>query len=196
MPSGAGARGLCRTCISAGRRSFWKPASSAWPAPRRGRQPRRRSRTWAARLVRWRRLASWCGRTGCSKKHDRGWGGMRSPAAERLEIIRLVEGSPLPVRHTPAKLGTPGARFFAGRSGIAKAGSMPWRTERRARSGCGTAFHRRCATASSGSRSTSRPCRRASWRPAAPTRETISSRRLRCSAGAKRGAWSPARRSS
>ena len=32
---------------------------------------------------------------------------MRYPAAEKLEIIRLVEQSPLPVRHTLAKLGIP-----------------------------------------------------------------------------------------
>ena len=48
------------------------------------------------------------------KKHDRGWGGrrMRYPAAEKLEIIRLVEQSPLPVRHTLAKLGIPRATFY------------------------------------------------------------------------------------
>ena len=45
------------------------------------------------------------------KKHDRGWGRrrMRYAAAEKLEIIRLVEQSPLPVRHTLAKLGIPRA---------------------------------------------------------------------------------------
>jgi hypothetical protein len=32
---------------------------------------------------------------------------MRYAAAEKLEIIRLVEQSPLPVRHTLAKLGIP-----------------------------------------------------------------------------------------
>src|SRR5512135_893328 len=34
------------------------------------------------------------------KKHDRGWGGrhMKYPASEKLEIIRLVEQSALPVR--------------------------------------------------------------------------------------------------
>ena len=37
---------------------------------------------------------------------------MRYPAAEKLEIIRLVEGSPLPVRHTLAKLGIPRATFY------------------------------------------------------------------------------------
>ncbi len=37
---------------------------------------------------------------------------MRYPAAEKLEIIRLVEQSPLPVRHTLAKLGIPRASFY------------------------------------------------------------------------------------
>src|SRR5438046_7066176 len=48
------------------------------------------------------------------KKHDRGWGGrhMRYLATEKLEIIRLVEQSSLPVRHTLAKLGIPRATFY------------------------------------------------------------------------------------
>jgi transposase-like protein len=37
---------------------------------------------------------------------------MRYPVAEKLEIIRLVEQSPLPVRHTLAKLGIPRASFY------------------------------------------------------------------------------------
>ncbi len=37
---------------------------------------------------------------------------MRHPAAEKLEIIRLVEGSHLPVRQTLAKLGIPTATFY------------------------------------------------------------------------------------
>ena len=37
---------------------------------------------------------------------------MRYSAAEKLEIIRLVEHSPLPVRHTLAKLGIPRATFY------------------------------------------------------------------------------------
>ncbi len=43
------------------------------------------------------------------KKHDRGWGRprMRYPAAEKLEIIRLVEGSHLPAQAHLAKLGIP-----------------------------------------------------------------------------------------
>jgi putative transposase len=53
-----------------------------------------------------------CRRTGAGiapaqKKHDRGWGtrGMRFLASEKLEIIRLVEQSNLPVRRTLEKLG-------------------------------------------------------------------------------------------
>ena len=48
------------------------------------------------------------------KKHDRGWGGrrMRYPASEKLEIIRLVEQSSLPVRRTLTKLGIPRATFY------------------------------------------------------------------------------------
>ena len=37
---------------------------------------------------------------------------MRYPASEKLEIIRLVEQSPLPVRHTLAKLGIARATFY------------------------------------------------------------------------------------
>ena len=37
---------------------------------------------------------------------------MRYPASEKLEIIRLVEQSPLPVRHTLTKLGIPRATFY------------------------------------------------------------------------------------
>ena len=40
------------------------------------------------------------------KKHERGWGrrGMKYPASEKLEIIRIVEQSHLPVRRTLKKL--------------------------------------------------------------------------------------------
>ena len=48
------------------------------------------------------------------KKTRSGWGErrMRYPAAEKLEIIRLVEQSPLPVRRTLAQLGIPRATFY------------------------------------------------------------------------------------
>src|SRR6478735_1442933 len=66
-----------------------------------------------------RRAKRSCGRTharkpSAQKKRDWGWGGrrMRYPAAEKLEIIRLIEQSPLPVRHTLAKLGIPRATFY------------------------------------------------------------------------------------
>ena len=37
---------------------------------------------------------------------------MRYPAAEKLEIIRLVEGSHLPVRPTLARIGVPATTFY------------------------------------------------------------------------------------
>ena len=37
---------------------------------------------------------------------------MRYPASEKLEIIRLVERSNLPVRRTLAKLGIPTTTFY------------------------------------------------------------------------------------
>ena len=48
------------------------------------------------------------------KKRDGGWGGrhMRYPASEKLEIIRLVEESALPVRRTLEKVGIPRATFY------------------------------------------------------------------------------------
>ncbi|WP_085941682.1 IS3 family transposase [Hyphomicrobium sp. MC1] len=48
------------------------------------------------------------------KKHDRGWGrrGMRYPASEKLEIIRIVEQSRLPVRRTLDKLGILPGSFY------------------------------------------------------------------------------------
>ena len=47
---------------------------------------------------------------------------MRYSATEKLEIIHLVEQSPLPARHTLAKLGIDGRPFTAGTTGTAVAG--------------------------------------------------------------------------
>ena len=50
---------------------------------------------------------------------------MRYPAAEKLEIIRLVEQSSLPVRHTLAKLGIPRASFYRWYDRHSSGGRMP-----------------------------------------------------------------------
>jgi putative transposase len=47
---------------------------------------------------------------------------MRYPASEKLEIIRLVEQSSLPVRRTLTKLGIPRATFTAGTTDTVAAG--------------------------------------------------------------------------
>ena len=51
------------------------------------------------------------GNASAQKKRDGGWGGrrMRYPSSEKLEIIRLVEASALPVRRTLEKIGIPRA---------------------------------------------------------------------------------------
>src|SRR5438477_2121642 len=58
------------------------------------------------------------------KKSTIGWRGrrMRYPASEKLEIIRLVEQSSLPVRRTLTKLGIPRTTFYAGTTDIVAAG--------------------------------------------------------------------------
>ena len=48
----AAARGSSRTCITAGRRNFWRLARSGWPGTPRGRQPQTRSGICAARPAR------------------------------------------------------------------------------------------------------------------------------------------------
>src|SRR5256886_7718269 len=64
-------------------------------------------------------LEGGCGRTdtgkpSAQKKHDRGGGGrgMRYPASEKAEVIRLVDQSSLPVKRTLEKLGIPKATFY------------------------------------------------------------------------------------
>ena len=88
---------------------------------------------------------------------------MRYPAGEKLEIIRLVEQSPLPVRRTLETLGIPRATFYrwhdhyqtgstAGTISTRPAGPKPFRTARRSQTGSGTAARMR-----SGARSSSWP---------------------------------------
>ena len=50
---------------------------------------------------------------------------MRYPASEKLEIIRLVEQSALPVRQTLTKLGIPGQHSIDGTIGIGARGPRP-----------------------------------------------------------------------
>jgi transposase-like protein len=84
----------------------------------------------------------------CSKKRDGGWGGcrMRYSASEKLEIIRLVEESALPVRRTLEKIGIPRATFY--RWYDLYRGRKPWTTDFLSRIASGTAFPRIFASAS------------------------------------------------
>jgi hypothetical protein len=70
---------------------------------------------------------------------------MRYPASEKLEIIRLVEGSHLPTKRTLDKLGIPRTTFIAGMTGICRVGQKRLRIAVAGRHGSGTAFQSQCA---------------------------------------------------
>src|SRR3954451_4578160 len=104
----ADVRASPRAYITPGRRSSWRLASGALRATLRGRRRAARSRICVGSPG----AEGGRGRAGpgialAQKKHDCGWGrrGMRYPASEKLEIIRLVEQWHLPVRRTLEKLG-------------------------------------------------------------------------------------------
>ena len=68
---------------------------------------------------------------------------MRYPASEKLEIIRTVETSPLPVRRTLAQIGIPKSTFYAWLDRYVAGGLDA--LEDRAQSGCGTGSATTCA---------------------------------------------------
>jgi len=111
---------------------------------------------------------------------------MRYPASEKLEIIRLVERSHLPVRRTLEKLGIPRTTFYRwydryqglGEAGLEDRSPHP-----------GWAGPRSPTTSGSGwcgSRSMSPTCRHESWPCASPTRKGITFQRHPCTAFSRR----------
>src|SRR6202047_1725705 len=111
----AGVKASPRACITPGRRSSWRLASGALRAtPRGGDQRRGQGPAPGSPGAEGGRRRAGPGLAPAQKKHDRGWGrrGMRYPASEKLEIIRLVEQSHLRVRRTLSKLGVSRATFY------------------------------------------------------------------------------------
>ena len=104
---------------------------------------------------------------------------MRYPGAEKLEIIRLVEQSPLPARQTLSKLGIPRATFYRwydrySRGGPDALNDQPPRPDRlwnRIPDGVRENVIQLALDEPS--------CRRASWPSGSPIREAILSQRLR-----------------
>ena len=70
---------------------------------------------------------------------------MRYPGTEKLEIIRLVEHSPLPVRQTLAKLGIARSTFYRWYDRYSRSGPAALNDRPPVRIACGTAFRRGCA---------------------------------------------------
>jgi hypothetical protein len=60
---------------------------------------------------------------------------MRYPGSEKLEIIRLVEQSHLPVRRTLPRWGSCLGRFTGGMTACRAAGLKPWKTDHPAQAG-------------------------------------------------------------
>src|SRR3954447_11632088 len=115
LPSCVAARGSRRTCTIAGRRTSWRLERSAWLAIQPGPPPRTRSTIFGVRHgAQGGGRRSDPGEPSAQKKRDGGWGGrrMRYPAAEKLEIIRLVEQSHLPVRRVLEQIGIPRSTFY------------------------------------------------------------------------------------
>ncbi len=90
---------------------------------------------------------------------------MRYPASEKLEIIRLVERSHLPVRRTLGKLGIPSTTFYRWYDRYRACRPKPGlKTAASAPAGCGTVSRMTFVARSSIWRWTSRSCRPGSWR--------------------------------
>ena len=111
---------------------------------------------------------------------------MRYPAAEKLEIIRLVEQSHLPARRTLRQLGIPPATFYRWvRPLPAWWPRSPGRSPVAARSRLEP--HRRCSAGRSSTSPWPSPnCRRASWPCASPTSSATSSPKPRSIACSRR----------
>ena len=111
---------------------------------------------------------------------------MRYPAAEKLEIIRLVEGSHLPVRRTLARIGVPVTTFYRwydryrehGPEGLEDRSPRPGRVWNRIPD---PVRERLLALALEAPELSP-----GSWPSASPTRRSISSQRLRSTACSRR----------
>ena len=111
MPRSAGAKGSPKACTATGRREFLE-AGKRRLAGDTACSDHRRGESAAPRVLHAERGRRGAGaRTAPLKKHDRGCERprMRCPASEKLEITRLVELSPLPVRRALRHLGVPPA---------------------------------------------------------------------------------------
>ena len=87
---------------------------------------------------------------------------MRYPASEKLEIIRLVERSHLPVRRALDKLGIPATTFYSWYDRYRAFGEL--KTVPVVPAGSGTASPTMSAAGSWTWPSMSRSCRRGNWR--------------------------------
>ena len=88
---------------------------------------------------------------------------MRYPASEKLEIIRLVERSHLPVRRTLDKLGIPSTTFYRWYDRYQAFGEAALKIAPAAPAGCGTASRTTSVNGSWRWRWTNRSCHPGNW---------------------------------
>ena len=81
---------------------------------------------------------------------------MRYPASEKLEIIRMIEASHLPVRQTLAMLGIPHTTYYRCMTAGPRVGLMRLMIRHPIPGLCGTAFRMRSRQTLSSSRSSMR----------------------------------------
>ena len=107
---------------------------------------------------------------------------MRYPASEKLEIMRLVEQSHLPVKRTLEKLGIARATFYRWSDLYQSGGPEALDTARPGRIGSGTASRTLSASGSRTWRSTSRHSRLGSLPCALPIPKATLCQKLRSTA--------------
>ena len=104
---------------------------------------------------------------------------MRYPASEKLEIIRLVEQSHLPVRRTLEKLGIQPARFYRWYDRLQTGGLEDWKIRHQGRRAFGTASLTQYANGSFNWPWTSPSYHHGNWPRASLIRQTTLCQRLR-----------------
>ena len=95
------------------------------------------------------------------------------PASEKLEIIRLVEQSHLPVRRTLEKIGILPAAFYRWYNRYQTGGPKPWKIDHPSPSRSGTASLMPSEAVSCSWRWMSRSCHRGNWPRGSRIRKTI-----------------------
>ncbi len=149
FPSSAAGKALLPTSTTDGARTFSRRVRSSWQAIQPKKPPATKSRICEARTENSKKLSLRSRQKPCAQKSLMGhsWRAgrfVRRIASEKLEIIRLVEETDLPVRATLCPLGVPRSTFYGWcTTGISTMASMVSMTGSRLLALAGTRSQRR-----------------------------------------------------